>query len=61
MYGGAPEPQTAQDAPWLHEPSLKTLINGLLNSLIEEVVRRGRERHEQHRRGLGGLQSQAIC
>ena len=23
-YGGTPEPQTAQDAPWLHGPSLKT-------------------------------------
>ena len=22
-YGGTPEPQTAQDAPWLHGPSLK--------------------------------------
>jgi hypothetical protein len=22
-YGGAPEPQTPQDAPWLHGPSLK--------------------------------------
>jgi hypothetical protein len=23
MYGGTPEPQTTQDAPWLHRPSLK--------------------------------------
>jgi hypothetical protein len=22
-YGGAPEPQTSHDAPWLHVPSLK--------------------------------------
>jgi hypothetical protein len=25
-YGGTPEPQTPQDAPWLHGPSLKILI-----------------------------------
>jgi hypothetical protein len=25
-YGGTPEPQTTQDAPWLHGPSLQ---NGL--------------------------------
>jgi hypothetical protein len=25
-YGGAPEPQTAQDEPWLHGPSLKINI-----------------------------------
>jgi hypothetical protein len=25
-YDGTPEPQTAQDAPWLHGPSLKTVI-----------------------------------
>jgi hypothetical protein len=23
LYGGTPEPQTAQDAPWLRGPSLK--------------------------------------
>jgi hypothetical protein len=23
-YGGTPEPQTAQDAPWLRGPSLKS-------------------------------------
>jgi hypothetical protein len=25
-YGGTPEPQTVQDAPWLHRPSLKKNI-----------------------------------
>jgi hypothetical protein len=24
-YGGTPEPQTAQGAPWLHGPSLKKI------------------------------------
>jgi hypothetical protein len=26
-YGGTPEPQTTQDAPWLHGPSLKNKAN----------------------------------
>ena len=25
-YGGTPEPQTTQDAPWLHGPSLKIVV-----------------------------------
>ena len=28
-YGGTPEPQTPQDAPWLHGPSLKKTIPGV--------------------------------
>ena len=27
-YGGTPEPQTPQDAPWLHGPSLKKSYEG---------------------------------
>jgi hypothetical protein len=32
-YGGTPEPQTAQDAPWLHGPSLKKYVRPYLVSI----------------------------
>jgi hypothetical protein len=28
-YGGTPEPQTAEGAPWLHGPSLKIQWHGV--------------------------------
>jgi hypothetical protein len=38
-YGGAPEPQTTQDAPWLHGPSLKIVILAIKDFfLINPVV-----------------------
>jgi hypothetical protein len=30
MYGGTPEPQTTQDAPWVHGPSLKIIYKYIL-------------------------------
>ena len=40
-YGGTPEPQTAQDAPWLRGPSLNTFSSSFspfLQIFISKIV-----------------------
>ena len=41
-YGGTPEPQTTQDAPWLHGPSLKN-TNGTGNPCLTKFSKEGAE------------------
>ena len=36
-YGGTPEPQTPQDAPWLRGPSLKNYTSIVLN-LVRPIL-----------------------
>ena len=33
-YGGTPEPQTVQDAPWLHGPSLKSSYGRRIHGIL---------------------------
>ena len=40
-YGGTPEPQTPQDAPWLRGPSLKNLV------LIAMSSQKNRNTHDR--------------
>ena len=34
LYGGTPEPQTPQDAPWLHGPSLKLFLRTVILGIL---------------------------
>jgi hypothetical protein len=54
-YGGTPEPQTPQDAPWLHEPSLKIYATLITRTRALVSARAGGHRAALTLLILGGM------